>query len=211
MYSMSSPSLRGDAADSHASVLTGCSTYLDSITVTNNSRQESVERQPFSVTFCHAHVHCLCSCLAILKVCILLRHITYVYWITVDSVCHTSRWDKGYETCQLDKLSHTCLTKPCKVFEYFFEGERKGRGRDNIVKLDVIAEGKMNAVAFWFDLHLDEEESLCSGKHSPLHHSEVDEAIWLQHVQTNVTCAFCMYEARQVHAWRLSGSVLVTA
>ncbi len=88
-----------------------------------------------------------------------------------------SRWDKGYETCQLDELSHTCLTKPCKVFEYFFEGERKGRGRDNIVKLDVIAEGMMNAVAFWFDLHLDEEESLCSGKHKPLHHSRAHQAI----------------------------------
>jgi len=94
-----------------------------------------------------------------------------------DFVCHTSRWDKGYETCQLDALSHTCLTKPCKVFEYFFEGERKGRGRDNIVKLDVIAEGAMNAVAFWFDLHLDEEESLCSGKHKPPHHCEEHEAI----------------------------------
>ena len=31
------------------------------------------------------------------------------------------------------------------------------------MKLDVVAEGVMNAVAFWFDLHLDEEESLCSG------------------------------------------------
>ena len=81
----------------------------------------------------------------------------------VTSLC-VYRWDKGYETCQLDELSHTCLTKPCKVFEYSFEGERKGRGRDNIVKLDVIAEGVMNAVTFWFDLHLDEEESLCSGE-----------------------------------------------
>ncbi|KAL3131069.1 hypothetical protein ABBQ38_000384 [Trebouxia sp. C0009 RCD-2024] len=73
------------------------------------------------------------------------------------------RWDKGYETCQLDQLPHTGLTKPCKVFDYFFEGERKGRGRDNIVKLEVAAEGDMNAVAFWFDLHLDEEASICSG------------------------------------------------
>lgn len=74
------------------------------------------------------------------------------------------RWDKSYEACQLDELIHTPLTKPCKAFEYFFEGERKGRGRDNIVKLEVIAEGQMNAVAFWFDLHLDEQESICSGE-----------------------------------------------
>lgn len=49
------------------------------------------------------------------------------------------------------------------MFEYFFEGDRKGRGRDNILKLEVIAKGEMNAVAFWFDLHLDAEESICSG------------------------------------------------
>ena len=76
------------------------------------------------------------------------------------------RWDKSYEACQLDELTHTRLTKPCKAFEYFFEGERKGRGRDNMVKLEVIAEGRMNAVAFWFDLHLDQEESICSGEAS---------------------------------------------
>ncbi len=119
-------------------------------------------------------------------------HVDWIQYICIlncynDFVCHASRWDKGYETCQLDELSHTCLTKPCKVFEYFFEGERKGRGRDNIVKLDVIAEGMMNAVAFWFDLHLDQEESLCSGRHKAFHHSEAHEAIWLHHIQTDVS------------------------
>lgn len=75
-----------------------------------------------------------------------------------------SRWDKSYESCELDKLPHTCLTKPCKALEFFFEGDSKGRGRDNIMKLEVIAAGLMNAVAFWFDLHLDEQVSLCTGK-----------------------------------------------
>ena len=74
------------------------------------------------------------------------------------------RWDKSYETCHLDQVPHTRLTKPCKVFEYFFEGNRKGRGRDNILKLEVTTAGEMNAVAFWFDLHLDEDESICSGE-----------------------------------------------
>ena len=77
---------------------------------------------------------------------------------------HYCRWDRSYESCQLDELTHTCLTKPSKALEFFFQGESKGRGRDNIVKLEVIAEGVMNAVAFWFDLHLDEEVSLCSGE-----------------------------------------------
>ena len=76
------------------------------------------------------------------------------------------RWDASYEQCQLDKVPHTCLTKPCKALEYCFEGQGtgRGRGRDNIVQLEVVADGILNAVAFWFDLHLDSEISLCSGE-----------------------------------------------
>lgn len=74
------------------------------------------------------------------------------------------RWDASYEACQLDKVAHTCLTKPCKALEFCFEGLAKGRGKDNIVKLEVVAGGILNAVAFWFDLHLDPDISLCSGK-----------------------------------------------
>ncbi len=135
--------------------------------------------------FLHAFIHALIQSMhgnihTYMDLChVISSYIYSIFNCYNDFVCYTSRWDKGYETCQLDELPHTCLTKPCKVFEYFFEGERKGRGRDNIVKLDVIAEGIMNAVAFWFDLHLDEEESLCSGKRN---HSEDDEASLLQHM-----------------------------
>ena len=35
--------------------------------------------------------------------------------------------------------------------------------RDNIVKLDVIESGHMNAIVFWFDLELDDQCTLTSG------------------------------------------------
>lgn len=40
----------------------------------------------------------------------------------------------------MEDVPHRRLTKPRKVFEYFFEGQRPGRGRENIVKLEVRVE-----------------------------------------------------------------------
>ncbi|KAK9825810.1 hypothetical protein WJX74_009582 [Apatococcus lobatus] len=74
------------------------------------------------------------------------------------------RWDKGYEACYLDDLPHKVLTKPAQAFEYFFEGMRKGQQRDHLLKLEVTSAGTLNALAIWFDLHLDEEESITTGK-----------------------------------------------
>lgn len=73
------------------------------------------------------------------------------------------RWDKNYQACYLDEIPHKRLTAPAKVFEYFFEGTRKGRGRENIIKLAIEANGTLNAIAFWFDLHLDEDETITTG------------------------------------------------
>lgn len=47
------------------------------------------------------------------------------------------RYEKSYQAGFLDEVPHRRLTKPRKVFEYFFEGQRPGRGRENIVKLEV--------------------------------------------------------------------------
>lgn len=47
------------------------------------------------------------------------------------------RWDKNHTACYLDDMPHKRLTKPVKVFEYFFDGMRKGRGRENIIRLEV--------------------------------------------------------------------------
>ena len=36
--------------------------------------------------------------------------------------------------------------------------------RDSLLKLDVAAPGMLNAVVFWFDLHLDDMETLSNGE-----------------------------------------------
>lgn len=73
------------------------------------------------------------------------------------------RWDAQYENIHLDSIPHRRLTKPVKVLEQSFNGEKKGRSRDTLIKLPVVEKGLMNAVVFWFDLHLDEEETLSNG------------------------------------------------
>jgi protein arginine N-methyltransferase 7 len=49
-----------------------------------------------------------------------------------------ARWDKDYAAWYLADLPHRVLTRPVKVFEYFFDGLRKGRGRENILGLEVM-------------------------------------------------------------------------
>jgi len=36
--------------------------------------------------------------------------------------------------------------------------------RESLVKLEVISPGMLNAVVFWFDLHLDDVETLTNGE-----------------------------------------------
>ena len=47
--------------------------------------------------------------------------------------------------------------------ELFFQGARKSGPRDTMLRLDTIAEGALNAVVFWFDLHLDDKCTITSG------------------------------------------------
>lgn len=56
------------------------------------------------------------------------------------------RWDAEYEAVRLHELPHRVLTRPVKVHEYFFDGERKGRGRwahSGCMKWGGIAWGKL--------------------------------------------------------------------
>ena len=73
------------------------------------------------------------------------------------------RWDPDSSAVHLDRVPHTRLTRPAKVFDFHFQGQRKALGRDTMVRLETIAQGTLNAVVYWFDLHLDEDCSLCSG------------------------------------------------
>ncbi|GHP04547.1 hypothetical protein PPROV_000330100 [Pycnococcus provasolii] len=73
------------------------------------------------------------------------------------------RWDRDAEAVYLKDVPHRKLTKPKKVFEFFFDRRGSMRGgsmREAVLKLEVIRSGYMNGIVFWFDLHLDEESSL---------------------------------------------------
>jgi protein arginine N-methyltransferase 7 len=74
------------------------------------------------------------------------------------------RWDSSYQAVKLNEMPHRVLTKPTRISETFFDGEKRPRPRDSLVKLDIISQGTLNAILFWFDLHLDDVESITSGK-----------------------------------------------
>lgn len=76
--------------------------------------------------------------------------------LTVD----TCRWDSASEAVRLCDMPHRRLTRPKKVFEFFFDGAMKSSAQEGILKLEPVADGIMNAVCFWFDLHLDEEATI---------------------------------------------------
>ena len=56
------------------------------------------------------------------------------------------RYAKSYEAVHLEDVPHRVLTRPKKVFEYIFEGQRPARGRENMVKLDVSAHGALQCM-----------------------------------------------------------------
>ena len=70
------------------------------------------------------------------------------------------RWDSKYEPVEMENVKHRRLTKPKKVFEFFFDNSMKQKGRETVIKLETVASGYLNAVVFWFDLHMDEEETI---------------------------------------------------
>jgi protein arginine N-methyltransferase 7 len=100
------------------------------------------------------------------------------------------RWEPGYEQARLHELPHTQLTAPRRVFETFFDGSAStGPGtssaQDGLLKLDVLRSGTLNAVVFWFDLHLDEDATITSapagfgpgGEAEPARVSEAGELV----------------------------------
>ena len=82
------------------------------------------------------------------------------------------RWDSTYRATKLaDETDVRVLTKPKRVFEFFLQRrERDANGeksafaaaptRETVARLETVASGYLNAVAFWFDLHMDEKETI---------------------------------------------------
>jgi protein arginine N-methyltransferase 7 len=74
----------------------------------------------------------------------------------------------------MDSIPHRRLTRPKRVFEFFFDGSVKSTAQEGLLKLEPVADGYLNAVCFWFDLHLDEEATISTapagvGKGGELH------------------------------------------
>ncbi|KFM29158.1 Protein arginine N-methyltransferase 7 [Auxenochlorella protothecoides] len=76
------------------------------------------------------------------------------------SLINKYRWDDAPQNIRLSDFPHRVLTRPAKAAEFFFDGEKRGRVRDTMLKLEVVAPGNMNAIVYWFDLHLDDVETL---------------------------------------------------
>ena len=71
------------------------------------------------------------------------------------------RWDKTYDSVRMKNVPHRILTRPKKAFELFLDGSKgKGRGRESVLRMETIASGYLNAIVFWFDLHMDEKETI---------------------------------------------------
>lgn len=66
------------------------------------------------------------------------------------------------------------LTRPCRVADISFEDGGAGKGRQTAVRLDVVADGILNAVVTWFDLYLDEETVVSSATEGFLSLAGVD-------------------------------------
>lgn len=74
------------------------------------------------------------------------------------------RWDSEYKEIRLNDVPHRRLTLPAQVSEYYFNGGTRSKGREGLMKLETIASGYLNAIVFWFDLHLDDIETITSGE-----------------------------------------------
>ena len=70
------------------------------------------------------------------------------------------RWDSSYEATYMRDQRYRVLTKPKRVFEFFFDDSQKSKSKETVLKMETIAHGYLNAVCFWFDLHMDEEETI---------------------------------------------------
>ena len=78
------------------------------------------------------------------------------------SPANKHRWDREARTVLLSDVPHRALTRPTKVFDFAFDGRGGAARREKVLRAECVQAGYLNAVAVWFDLHLDEEETLTS-------------------------------------------------
>jgi len=100
---------------------------------------------------------------------VIVPHAAKVYAIAIQlrttSVCgidmsemNSFRWGPHYEPIQLDTTNHIPLSKPVPIFNFDFTTKSiKPDGTNatsNTVEFNIIRQGVLNAVVFWYDLSL---------------------------------------------------------
>jgi hypothetical protein len=77
-------------------------------------------------------------------------------WCCLSALC---RWQEGYEGCYLQELPHRQLTAPGKVMDLEFDFDlpsgHSAMAASTPLQLQAHSKGRLNAVAFWFELELD--------------------------------------------------------
>jgi len=73
------------------------------------------------------------------------------------------RWRSDYEGIELARCKNEWkpLGNPQKVFSFdFYDVEKSMKPEETVLNFEISENGVVNAIAMWFDLHLDEENSL---------------------------------------------------
>eukprot|EP00879_Flechtneria_rotunda_P029198 GHRR01031479.1.p1 GENE.GHRR01031479.1~~GHRR01031479.1.p1 ORF type:complete len:489 (+),score=219.03 GHRR01031479.1:134-1600(+) len=97
-------------------------------------------------------------------------------------------WSDEPETVLLDHLPHKPLTRPVKVFDFdFCQPAGTPYPSEARMQLEVVAEGRVNAVVMWFDLHLAEGVSITSAPSAFTTGGRTDDAGVGQYTTTNST------------------------
>lgn len=77
-------------------------------------------------------------------------------------------WSESHDTVSMtSQVTHRTLTKPVCVSELVLGGSggtsaTGALAKDTFIKLEAVTEGRLNAVAMWFELQLDEKTTLIS-------------------------------------------------
>jgi len=79
------------------------------------------------------------------------------------------RWRSDYEGIELARRKNEwkALGNPQKVFSFdFYDVETSMKPEETVLNFEISENGVVNAIAMWFDLHLDEESSLSTSPYA---------------------------------------------
>ena len=98
------------------------------------------------------------------------------------------RWRPDYEGVELVHCrdAWTPLADPVEVFSFdFYEVERSMQPEEAVLDFKISKDGVVNAVAMWFDLHLDEENTLSTSPYAEKGPTWQQAVQWMPEVRVN--------------------------